>query len=93
MNRDYKEMIIVCIMIPIGIFTAYLCLFGWIASHEQSRYLKNHYNINISTTDLFWNQELVTSELRSKGIITEKQQDLLKRIIEILEENQNDKSK
>lgn len=73
MIRDFLEMIMY-IMIPIGILIAAGSLFGWIASHEQSRYLKNHYNINISTTDLFWNQELVMSELRSKGIITDSNQ-------------------
>ena len=42
-----------------------------ISSYEQAQYLKSHYNIEVSVKDIFWNEKLVMSELRSKGIITD----------------------
>ena len=44
---------------------------GLIASYQQAQYIKSHYNIEVSTKDIFWNEKLVMSELRSKGIITD----------------------
>lgn len=42
-----------------------------IVSYQQAQYIKSHYNIEVSTKDIFWNEKLVMSELRSKGIITD----------------------
>ena len=42
-----------------------------ICSYHQAQYIKSRYNIEVSTKDIFWNEKLVMSELRSKGIITD----------------------
>jgi hypothetical protein len=47
---------------------------GLVVSYNQAQYIKNHYNIDVSTKDLLWNEKLVMSELRSKGIITDTNQ-------------------
>jgi hypothetical protein len=51
------------IMMLIGIWSS----LAWVASHQ----LRSHHNIEVSTKDIFWNEKLVMSELRSKGIITD----------------------
>ena len=38
---------------------------------SKAQYIRSHYNIEVSTKDIFWNEKLVMSELRSKGIITD----------------------
>lgn len=55
------------IMMIFGMF----CGIVWVGSYQQAQYIRSHYNIEVSTKDIFWNEKLVMSELRSKGIITD----------------------
>jgi hypothetical protein len=74
---EFSCQIILLFMLVIGLFMLVIGLFmgiGLVASYNQAQYIKNHYNIDISTKDLFWNEKLVMSELRSKGIITDTNQ-------------------
>jgi len=67
---EFSFLIICLFMLMVGLFMG----IGLVASHNQAQYIKNHYNIEVSTKDLFWNEKLVMSELRSKGIITDTNQ-------------------
>jgi hypothetical protein len=64
---EFSFLVISFFMIMIGLFMG----IGLVVSYNQAQYIKNHYNIEVSTKDLFWNEKLVMSELRSKGIITD----------------------
>ena len=64
---DFLCLIASLIMMLIGIGSS----LAWVASHQQAQYIRSHYNIEVSTKDIFWNEKLVMSELRSKGIITD----------------------
>ena len=64
---DFLCLIITCLIILIGILSS----LAWVESYQQAQYIRSHYNIEVSTKDIFWNEKLVMSELRSKGIITD----------------------
>jgi hypothetical protein len=69
--RDILEHLFFPVSILMLVFGLFFGGIGLIISYQQAQYIKSHYNIEVSTKDLFWNEKLVMSELRSKGIITD----------------------
>ena len=68
--RDILKSLFFLVSILMLVFGLFFGI-GLIASYQQAQYIKSHYNIEVSTKDIFWNEKLVMSELRSKGIITD----------------------
>ena len=65
--RDFVGIMGIIALLLMMIFGMF-CGIVWVASYQQAQYIRSHYNIEISTKDIFWNEKLAMSELRSKGI-------------------------
>lgn len=65
--RDFVGIMGIIALLLMMIFGMF-CGIVWVGSYQQAQYIRSHYNIEVSTKDIFWNEKLVMSELRSKGI-------------------------